>query len=125
MTPALFGILLLGGVLFTLWPLLARQQRELAAGDADHPVARLQQRKETLLGNIADLDFEHSMGKMDQPDYEALRGELVAQAAAVLDQLQRLEGVPEPAPAPVACASCGRALPDDARFCPGCGEKVA
>ncbi len=39
---------------------------------------------EEILGHIRELDFEYGLGKMSIEDYETLRNELKAQAAALI-----------------------------------------
>src|SRR5438067_12003531 len=51
----------------------------------------LQRKKEVVLGNIQDLDFEYKCGKLSEEDYQHVRGEMTAEAAAVLHQIDDIE----------------------------------
>src|SRR5258705_10551272 len=41
----------------------------------------LQRKKDVVLGNIQDLDFEYKCGKLSEEDYQRIRGEMSAEAA--------------------------------------------
>src|SRR5258708_11584500 len=51
----------------------------------------LQRKKEVVLGNIQDLDFEYKCGKLSEQDYKHVRSEMGAEAAAVLRQIDEIE----------------------------------
>jgi hypothetical protein len=119
---------------FCLWPFFRSRATVVAASAGDTPLGRLAQRKETILQNIADLDFEYRMGKLGEDDYHELRGTLKQQAAEVLDQMdvvqatEALLGGAKPTAKSAAparfCTACGAALPSEARFCASCGAPV-
>src|SRR6185295_15575820 len=51
----------------------------------------LQRKKEILLGNIQDLDFEFKCGKLSDSDYHQVRGEMTADVSVVLEHIENLE----------------------------------
>src|SRR6266446_5380608 len=51
----------------------------------------LQRKKEVILGNIQDLDFEYKCGKLSEEDYQKIRAEMNAEAAAVFQEVESLE----------------------------------
>src|SRR4029077_20147882 len=51
----------------------------------------LQRKKEIVLGNIQDLDFEYKCGKLSQEDYQKVRGEMSAEAAIVFQEIESIE----------------------------------
>src|SRR5499427_72015 len=51
----------------------------------------LQRKKEVVLGNIQDLDFEYKCGKLSEEDYAKVRAEMSAEAAAVLHDIDSIE----------------------------------
>src|ERR671918_208420 len=51
----------------------------------------LQRKKEVILGNIQDLDFEYKCGKLSEEDYQKIRGEMSAEAAAVFQEIDNIE----------------------------------
>ncbi len=55
--------------------------------------ASLEAQRESLYTQIKELDLDHATGKVNDEDYTRLRADLVAQAAAVLKQI---DGVAQP-----------------------------
>jgi hypothetical protein len=51
----------------------------------------LQRKKEVVLGNIQDLDFEYKCGKLSAEDYKRVRAQLAGEAAAVLQHIDEIE----------------------------------
>src|SRR5947209_6169994 len=51
----------------------------------------LQRKKEVILGNIQDLDFEYKCGKLSEEDYQKIRAEMNAEAALVFQEVENLE----------------------------------
>ena len=117
------GLLLAGAVIaFLAWPWRAEPV-------ADSQGETVDDRYEAVLTALRDLDFDHTLGKVAQEDYEPLRQELVAQAADLLAQRDQV-GLEAQPPASVTgegsvCPACGRiALPGD-EYCSGCGTELA
>lgn len=124
--------LVIGG--FVVWPALAGPRSHWVFSEEDTPEGRLAVRKEVLMGNLADLDFEFAMGKLSEEDYRSIRESLKRQAMRVMEQIEVLgqsqvaEGggrATKAQTAPAFCASCGGGLPPRAAFCPHCGTQVA
>jgi hypothetical protein len=101
----------------------------------------LQRKKEVILGNIQDLDFEYKCGKLSDDDYQRIRKEMSAEAAAVLQEIETIESAKDldalirreiaarknksKSASPAAnCASCGASNPLSNRFCAECGAKL-
>ena len=101
----------------------------------------LQRKKEIVLGNIQDLDFEYKCGKLSEEDYQKIRGEMSAEAAKVfqdiddiessadLDALIRREisarkGKSKTASPATSCSSCGASNPATNKHCAECGAKL-
>src|SRR5262245_57131102 len=51
----------------------------------------LQRKKEVVLGNIQDLDFEYKCGKLSEEDYNRIRSEMSSEAAVVLQEIEQIE----------------------------------
>src|SRR3954468_10917294 len=51
----------------------------------------LLRKKEVLLGNIQDLDFEFKCGKLSESDYKQVRKEMAGEVARVLEHIHNLE----------------------------------
>jgi hypothetical protein len=97
----------------------------------------LQRKKEVVLGNIQDLDFEFKCGKLSAEDYEKVRAEMAAEAALVLEQIDNIESSQDldalirreiaargRKKAGVTCPSCEAANPPANKFCAECGAKL-
>ena len=101
----------------------------------------LQRKKEVVLGNIQDLDFEYKCGKLSEGDYQKIRGEMTAEAAVVFQEIENIEstkdldalirrevsarkGKSKTAAPSAACSSCGAANPATNKFCAECGAKL-
>src|SRR5436309_5659768 len=51
----------------------------------------LQRKKEVVLANIQDLDFEYKCGKLSDEDYKRVRAEMAGEFAAVLRTIDEIE----------------------------------
>lgn len=127
-----FPVLLLA-VGFVLYPYLRHERRaDVARLAADLDFDPLLERKNTLLSNILELEFEHRMGKLSDADFLAARRHLEAETAELLDRIEAEASVPAPPAsesAPKAgsaeplrlCPACGASNPSANRFCGHCG----
>jgi hypothetical protein len=101
----------------------------------------LQRKKEVVLGNIQDLDFEYKCGKLSDEDYRKIRGEMSGEAALVLQEIENIEseadldalirreisarkGKSKSATPSISCSSCGSNNPTTNKFCAECGAKL-
>ena len=101
----------------------------------------LQRKKEVVLGNIQDLDFEYKCGKLSEEDYQKIRAEMSAEAALVFQEIENIESAADldalirreisarkrksKAAAPTTpCSSCGSPNPATNKFCAECGAKL-
>jgi hypothetical protein len=131
--------LLTGGVLAAVcWPLLGRQEAVESAILEETEWDLLQRKKEVVLGNIQDLDFEYECGKLSAVDHGRVREELAGEAAAVFEAIDRIENDQDldalirrevdqrrarVSDAP-ACAGCGHRNPAENKFCTECGQRM-
>jgi hypothetical protein len=101
----LFGLIIFAAVTFYVGrPLLPSRRAAHSGGDS----LPLEAQRESLYTQIKELDLDHATGKVNDEDYGRLRADLVAQAAAVLKQI---DGVtPQPALATTAGADDAEAL---------------
>src|SRR5207253_8327506 len=100
----------------------------------------LQRKKEVILGNIQDLEFEYKCGKLSEKDYQKIRAEMNAEAAHVFHEVENLESSADldalirreissrktrlKAPSPTTCPSCAAKNPITNKFCAECGAKL-
>jgi len=101
----------------------------------------LQRKKEVILGNMQDLDFEYKCGKLSDQDYQRIRGEMTTEAAMVLQEIESIEstkdldalirreisarkGRSKAAAQDIACPACSVTNPRSNKFCAECGAKL-
>lgn len=82
------GIFALAFVLAPLFRRDAAQAERVAA--ATSTVRELQSRREMLLGALKDLEDDRATGKLDDHDYDELKGKLTSQAVDVMKRLDEL-----------------------------------
>ena len=126
-------------VLYVLFPLLYGLHAPMDMGwdEISEPEAR----KTVALRALRDVEYDYHTGKLDDADYELLRGELTAEAVAALEAADPgvhgaaavgtsvdVEGeilrIRDQFRAGAACGACGHRNPDGSRFCASCGERV-
>ncbi len=124
--------------IFVFRPLLTTKGRigERDAGPGGG--SRLVEEREALLDAIRELDFDYRMGKVEEEDYRETRSRYQNRAVELMRVIDENAG---PTPGiedrieeeiaalrnedTVACAGCGCATPEGARFCPQCGTALA
>lgn len=119
-----FLFLSLGAVAYPL--LTTRESRpDGSSGEAEE----LAEEKQSALSAIQDLEFEHAIGNLSEPDFASLREEYTERAARVLQRLDRLP--PEPRSSePAALVEWAERseeqeeLEDIEEYCTACGETV-
>ena len=94
----------------------------------------LQRKKEIILGNIQDLEFEYKCGKLSDEDYQKIRGEMNTEAAQVFQEIENLESTADldvlirreitARKSRTSCPSCGTKNPPTNKFCADCGAKL-
>jgi hypothetical protein len=104
----------------------------------------LLRKKEVLLGNIQDLDFEYKCGKLSETDYQQVRQEMAGEVARVLEHIHGLEASldldalirreiaarkdgPQKSSQKISqnsCPNCGSNNSAKNKFCAECGAKL-
>ena len=126
-------------VLYVLHPILTGRSApmvddRLASGEADA-------RRAVALNALRDVEYDYHTGKLDDQDYQALRGELTLEAVEALDGGMSESSAPDAPSADAAledevrrlreglrsgdgCPRCGHLNPPGSRFCARCGEAL-
>jgi len=133
----LFCGILSGAVLAAICAPLFRKEETLESAIIEETEwDLLQRKKEVILGNIQDLDFEFKCGKLSGEDYQKIRAEMNAEAAVVFQQIENLESSRDldalirreisarKDRSTNACPSCGSTNPNTNKFCADCGAKL-
>src|SRR5215831_18646726 len=84
----LFGTALIAAV---VGPLIRKNDSLESAIIEETEWDLLQRKKEVVLSNIQDLDFEYKCGKLSDEDYKKIRGQMSAEAAMVLQEIETIE----------------------------------
>jgi hypothetical protein len=95
----LIGIAALTFVFAPLFRKDAAEAEMLAAASSE--LRDLRSRKEMLMASLRDLDDDRQTGKIDEQDYEQLKGRLTAQAVEVMKRLDELQPAPAAPSGPV------------------------
>jgi len=85
---AFAGLLLTLGLLLYIFSAV-----DVEAGVEKTRATYLRERKDAVYENLRDLNFEYKAGKLSDTDYESLRTSLESEAASILAEIERLEGV--------------------------------
>jgi ribosomal protein L32 len=139
----LFCALLSGAILAAICRPLFRKDDTLESAIIEETQwDLLQRKKEVVLGNIQDLDFEYKCGKLSDEDYQQIRAEMSSEAALVFQEIDNIESSADldalirrevaarktkvaKTAAPIAvCSSCGAKNSVPNKFCSECGAKL-
>jgi hypothetical protein len=92
---AAVAVLVAGAVLSVAWPFASAQpEPDEALTEADRRRLELRERRDEAYQALRDLEEDMHAGKVTPADYEAERGRLRADAAAVLRQLDAMDPLP-------------------------------
>jgi rubrerythrin len=143
---ALIGALTLWYILLPLWrPAPAATATQISSAET------LPERRDNLLRQLKELEFDQSMGKLDPSDYEQMRAELSSETSAVLAQLESSTSTDDVSHLSTRnldfeaeleiqiararrrltsgvddswrCSECGRQMAGSDRFCASCGAR--
>jgi predicted nucleic acid-binding Zn ribbon protein len=139
-------ILILAVIAAVAWPLLNPPKPSPAAERELSPdLEELASQRDTAYRAISELEFDHQLGNLSQQDYQSLRERYRAEAAGIMQQLERARepekeavaatrtvssrvGRARKAPEALtdrrACPACGKAVPAGDRFCWHCGAAL-
>ena len=81
------AVLVIGCIAYVFWP----QERVVAPVEKTR-LDYLRERKGVVYDNLRDLNFEFRAGKFPEEDYARQRGDLEAEAAKVVTEMETLGG---------------------------------
>lgn len=131
--------LLGGGVLAAICVPLFKKENTIESAVLDETEwDLLVRKKEVLLGNMQDLDFEYKCGKLSENDYQQVRKEMAGDVAQVLERIHNLESSLDldalirrelssrsnTKTTRNSCPACGADNPAKNKFCAECGGKL-
>jgi hypothetical protein len=114
-------VLALAGAGWVAHPLIARKWGLMTDAVSSSIVIR-QTRKRVALAALKEVEYDRVAGKLDDTDYEALKGQLEQEA---LTALRAADATPSaPSGGPAVRHRCGFRNPGGSRFCAGCGQPL-
>jgi len=127
-------------VAFIARPLIEGGGREPDA--VERRLSALRAEQDQTLALLHELDMDYAMGKIEPEDYQAQRAARVGRGAAILREIDELQGAPSAGATASAdqdlearvaqlrvraggfCGRCGNPLVLEDRFCSRCGQPV-
>jgi len=146
----IFG-LLIGAFYWIIHPLLHEDARQNGFTTKPEDILdKLREKKDGAYAAIRELEFDLSMGKLAEEDFNILKRQYLQEAAGYMKQMDKLESqrsaisesrdenplevtekevaatrTPEsPARKYIYCTSCGKKAAVEGRFCVACGSKL-
>jgi cytochrome c-type biogenesis protein CcmF len=87
------GAIVFGGGLLALWPGGLTLRRRVSVRARTRLGSELEAAREAKYRELRDLELDYATGKLSQADYRATDGVLRAEALAILDRLEELDGL--------------------------------
>ncbi len=87
------AVLLVGLFAYTFWP-----EKNPFTQRATTRLDFLEERRDSVMANLRDLNFEYRAGKYPADDYAAQRDTLETEAATILTEIDLLEAAPASGP---------------------------
>jgi hypothetical protein len=90
------GILMVIAALFALYPIVSKRrylydiENEFSGGDVRR-LNYLNAKKDLVLDNLKELEFEHDMDKLSEEDYARLRNDYMEEAESVVREIDQLK----------------------------------
>ncbi len=139
LTIILFGML---AFFFVVLPLFMKSSSFIYDYEAQKPSSDLDallKRKQKIMNDIKDLDFEYQLGKMSDGDYQSLRQASLSEVAHVMqkvdnlpsngkitdESIEKLIAKKRQKRSEKKCSSCGVINPLTSKFCSACGHSLA
>jgi len=146
----LFG-LLLGACYWIINPLLQEDVRQNGFTPKPEDILEaLKNKKDGTYATIRELEFDLSMGKLTEEDFQILKRQYTQEAVGYMKEMDKLESLQATFPKPVDtvleekieqevtvvrnpepaerkyiyCTSCGERAPFESRFCAACGSNL-
>jgi hypothetical protein len=117
------------GILAAAWvvvPLVARRFALLSDHDPTGMVDA-EARRRVALASLKEVEYDRVSGKLDDRDYQRLRGQLEREALTAISAADASASGAVAPPAAVRSRllhACGFVNPPGSRFCSGCGRRL-
>ena len=144
-------ILLIGSCYWIIHPMLQEEVRQNGLKPKQEDILKeLKNKKDGAYAAIRELEFDLSMGKLTEEDFQILKRQYVQEAAGYMQEMDKLESsqatvsmlpdtdleeeieqnvtaVPTPKSTRkkyIYCTSCGEKAAAESRFCVACGSNL-
>jgi len=146
----IFG-LVIGACYWIVHPLLREQDFQTGLTPQPEDVLeKLKNKKDAVYATIKELEFDLSMGKLSEEDFNILKRQYIQEAAGYMADMDKLESLQAPVSEPtepelqedidpqitsrhpnrttrrdhIYCTSCGEKAAAESRFCEACGSNL-
>jgi len=130
------------GVVFLAWAILPLFKKDSSWVSMYMGFEELEDKKQRVYGNIADLEFDYAMGRLSETDFTTIRQSFMKEAGRVIQSIEEKKsselmariqkdiGNKQPKKkskkeAKPICPSCGTENLAEAKFCMKCGEGLS
>ena len=135
----------IGVLVYIFYPLIFSSSQSFPEEHEANGADDLQLKKDTIYRDILDLDFEYSMGRITEEDYQNLRGEYKRSASQLLEKIDLMEkgemdfdqwieravqiygqngGNGNNSTSQITCSRCRTENKSDNKFCTQCGSPL-
>lgn len=122
--------LFLGSGYWIIKPLLNPEQLQDSLDPRlNERIDQITLQKEATYATIKELEFDLSMGKLSEEDFEAMKKQYTLDALKYMDEIDQLQASEKerknmPAGASVFCTKCGEKADPQDLFCANCGNEL-
>ncbi len=119
-------------VVFVIMPIVNRNDSGEEPIELDLDRITLEEEKEEAYNALKEAEFDYETGKLSDKDYGIIKEKYSKIAVEAMQKIEKHEKQPSKKDGVVGvaqedtakCANCGKTLPNGAKFCQSCGNKV-
>ncbi len=128
----LITIISVASVVFVVMPIINKDDSGEEPIELDIDRISLEEEKEEAYNALKEAEFDYETGKLSDKDYGIIKEKYSKIAVEAMQKIEKHEKQPSEKDGAVSvaqegtakCANCGKALPNGAKFCQSCGNKV-
>ena len=144
-------LLVIGACYWIISPLLREEDfQNDYVSQPDDILEKLKSKKDGVYATIKELEFDLSMGKLSEEDFQILKRQYLREAAGYMEEMDKLESLKTTVSKPtrsdlaeeieqkstaqrthessrkkhIYCTSCGKRAAAESRFCGACGANL-
>ncbi len=137
MAMILMAVIVFGAIVIVGYPLVNGQWYEYIENGSlgNDNIESLASARNTIFDAIRDLEFDHTAGKLSDPDYRQMRARYDVKAAEILQKMDALASLKKEnangkargqknGVSNTTCPRCNKSIQPGDRFCPKCGAPL-